>query len=276
MHDRYWNSSSLVVLDRTRIVDRDAKYALDTIGSESVYSFFLSKSWFAWVTSFAVMGMQTWILTLFVDAAEMTFSDGNSDFVYSWRCPRNSTNCDNTEDQDLQGTVIFIILMISHLMKDIINGTKLILLCAKRRHSVHARIRFFVGGVSLVLITAFTVYASAVYNLAIARSNTDIVVNAVIILFIADIDEQFYMVFSAAFPGWMNNLKQEQENGDCSDENNNGRSQSEYDKLASSLVDMQSQIEQLQKSQEINLANRSTDHAASQPKITRFFHRAQH
>jgi hypothetical protein len=67
-----------------------------------------------------------------------------------------------------------------------------------------------VGGACLVMITAFTAYSSAVYNIAIARSNTDIVVNSVIILFIIDIDEQFYRVIFTVTPKWLEKLKEEQ------------------------------------------------------------------
>jgi hypothetical protein len=67
-----------------------------------------------------------------------------------------------------------------------------------------------VGGACLVMITAFTAYSSAVYNIAIARSNTDIVVNSVVILFITDLDEQFYRVISTASPNWLEKLKEEQ------------------------------------------------------------------
>jgi hypothetical protein len=67
-----------------------------------------------------------------------------------------------------------------------------------------------VGGACLVIITAFTAYSSAVYNIAIARSNTQIVVNSVIILFIIDIDEQFYRVIFTVTPKWLEKLKEEQ------------------------------------------------------------------
>jgi hypothetical protein len=67
-----------------------------------------------------------------------------------------------------------------------------------------------VGGACLVIITVFTAYSSAVYNIAIARSNTDIVVNSVIILFIIDIDEQFYRVIFTVTPKWLEKLKEEQ------------------------------------------------------------------
>lgn len=51
------------------------------------------------------------------------------------------------------------------------------------------RIRFFVGGLLSGSVSLFTFYVSAIYNAAIATSNTEIIVNAVVISFITDIDE---------------------------------------------------------------------------------------
>jgi hypothetical protein len=99
---------------------------------------------------------------MFVDAAMVDFSKSNSDFIYSWRCPRNDTTCTNTQDQDWKGWTIFAILMFSHLMRDLLNGSKLLVLSAKRRHSFHWRCRFFVGGLGLVMVTSYALYASVV------------------------------------------------------------------------------------------------------------------
>lgn len=52
------------------------------------------------------------------------------------------------------------------------------------------RLRFFVGGVLMILITITATYASTVYNYAIARSNAELVENAVIVLYLVDVDEQ--------------------------------------------------------------------------------------
>jgi hypothetical protein len=147
---------------RLSIIQLDKKYALDNIGAASVYSFFLSKSWCAWSVALLVMTMQVWVLSMFVNAAMVVFSDDNSDFVYSWRCPRNDTTCTNTQDQDWRGWCVFSILMISHLMKDLLNGSKLLVLSARQRHSCYSRCRFFIGGLGLILVTAYAVYASAV------------------------------------------------------------------------------------------------------------------
>jgi hypothetical protein len=47
---------------------------------------------------------------------------------------------------------------------------------------------------------------ATVYNYAIARSNRELVINAVIILFISDIDEQMFSLIEAMCPDWLDNL----------------------------------------------------------------------
>jgi hypothetical protein len=42
----------------------------------------------------------------------------------------------------------------------------------------------------MILITITATYASIVYNYAIARSNAELVENAVIVLYLVDVDEQ--------------------------------------------------------------------------------------
>jgi hypothetical protein len=108
------------------------------------------------------MTMQFLVLSMFVNAAKVVFSGDNSDFIYSWRCPRNHTTCTNTHDLNWKGWAIFALLMQSHLMKDLLNGSKLLVLSAKQPHSIHTRCRFFLGGLGLILITAYAVYASTV------------------------------------------------------------------------------------------------------------------
>jgi len=48
-----------------------------------------------------------------------------------------------------------------HMSKDAINGLKLIILSAKKRHSQHTRMRHFTAGMILVSITLFVIYNKA-------------------------------------------------------------------------------------------------------------------
>jgi len=199
--------------ERSTIIE-DKKYALETIGSDSVYSFYMSKNWHAWGLDLAVLAVQIAALVMFVQAAVKDFSNDRSDFIYSWKCSRNSTICTDESDLNWQGWALFAILMAAHLLKDIINGLKLLILCGKRRHSTTSRMRFFVGGFFLTWISLFTVYASTVYNIAIARSNTDIIINTVIILFICDVDEYFYRAIQAASSFWTAGQRDDEKDDD--------------------------------------------------------------
>eukprot|EP00804_Cyclotella_cryptica_P031053 CCRYP_015964-RD/>CCRYP_015964-RD protein AED:0.43 eAED:0.43 QI:317/1/1/1/1/1/6/323/172 len=98
--------------------------------------------------------------------------------------------------------------MMSHLAKDIVNGLKLINMSTKEWHHRNRRIRYFFGGVCLVLISAFAIYATTVYNIAIARSNPELIASAVIVLFITDVDEQIYGFIETACPRWLDGLKE--------------------------------------------------------------------
>jgi len=197
-------------LSRRALTSRDKKYALSTVGTDSVYSFFLSTSLPAWIIVFLVLGLQIWMLFEFIRASELDFSDDTSEFVYAWKCPRNSEICLKESDEDWKGWVIFAIVMLSHQLSDFLSGIKLLILAGKQRNSRNKKLRRFIGGSSLCFISALTVYASTVYNIAIARSNPDIIVNSIIILFITDIDEKIYTLVRVINQGWVKNLEAEQ------------------------------------------------------------------
>ncbi|KAL3785311.1 hypothetical protein HJC23_008875 [Cyclotella cryptica] len=189
-------------------VFEEKKLAWGFIGDDSVYCFFLTKSWRAWLAALSVITFQFMVFMYFVWASEKEFSNDKSDFVYSWRCPRNSIECSDTDDITKFGWFIFAVLMMSHLAKDIVNGLKLINMSTKEWHHRNRRIRYFFGGVCLVLISAFAIYATTVYNIAIARSNPELIASAVIVLFITDVDEQIYGFIETACPRWLDGLKE--------------------------------------------------------------------
>ena len=70
----------------------------------------------------------------------------------------------------MEGWLAFVVIMAVHVLSDVINGVKMIMLSGKNRHSHFVRARYFVGGTVLETITLFTVYVSLIYNNAIANS----------------------------------------------------------------------------------------------------------
>jgi len=199
---------------RPSLTNRDVRYALETLGEGSVYQFFLGVSIFGWIIALATLAAQLGMLFVFVKGAVIDLSDDNVDLIYSWKCNRDKMDCRNTSDLDWQGWTVFAVLMATHLLKDIINGTKMVILSAKERHDLATRTRYFIGGTLVTTVTAFTLYVSTIYNVAIATSNTEVIANSVIILFIMDIDELLYDIFYVINTGWVKNMSLGGDNDD--------------------------------------------------------------
>ncbi len=140
--------------------ERDDSYALSTIGDQSVYSYFVKESLAGWVVAFTTLGIQVLSLIFFIIASEPNLQDDKIDIKFTWKCPLDSDKCRDTAHLKRIGWFIFSMLMISNLAKDCINGSKLIYHSSKIRHSIGARIRYFIGGIGLCLITLFALYVS--------------------------------------------------------------------------------------------------------------------
>ena len=98
---------------------------------------------FGWMTAFATLGIQIGILAFFVMASEAKLQEDTIDIQFTWKCPHDSDVCDDKADLTNAGWVIFSLLMIAVLAKDIINGCKLIYFSSKVG-TLGARIRYFI------------------------------------------------------------------------------------------------------------------------------------
>ena len=242
VYDKYHKNRDLPTdsIRRPSVIDRDEKKALERLGDGSVYQFFMGVSICGWVIVLLTLATQLGMLFIFVEGAEIDLSDDNVDLIYSWKCNRDQIDCDDTSDLDWRGWTVFGVLMATHLLKDIINGVKLVTLSAKQRHNWDTRLRYFIGGTLMVNITAFTLYVSTIYNAAIATSkclssgicscrfmsyisqctltlfvlygdidNTEIIANSVIILFIMDIDELIFDIMTVINTNWVKSMSLE-------------------------------------------------------------------
>ena len=139
----------------------DDDYALSSIGKDSVYSYFVTDNRSGWMVAVATLGVQFIILFVFVSASEANLQKDTIDVQFTWKCPRDTDVCANKADLNEYGWLIFSILMIASLSKDLINGFKLIYHSTKLRHPRKSRIRYFFGGMCLCLLTVFALYVSS-------------------------------------------------------------------------------------------------------------------
>jgi hypothetical protein len=152
------------------LADRDHKHALENLGEDSVYQFFLGTSKWSWFIVIATMVAQISTLSVFVSSSKRDFNDGTVDMVYTWKCTRDEETCINTCYLNWKGWLAFAVLMVAHILKDGISGIKMINYYMKQRHHRNVKIRLFNGGTLLTLITVFSTYASIMYNKVIATS----------------------------------------------------------------------------------------------------------
>ena len=169
-YDKHRNTRDNSRYVRTAARSRDDKYHLEQIGKGSVYQFFAGKSVSGWCIVLLTIGVQFWLLSFFVEGSEIDLSDDKVDVVYTWKCPRDYDECFSTKDLDAPGWIGFAVLVGAHVLADVINGGRMIVLSAKERHSFNFRARIFIGGTMLCSISLFTFFVSTIFNKAIATS----------------------------------------------------------------------------------------------------------
>ena len=160
-HCRHASTMRGLSASRRSLREHDEKYAIGTIGKESVYSYFVTDMVFGWVIALATLIAQAVTLVLFIIASEANLQDDKIDIEFTWKCPRDTQECSDKSDLEKAGWIIFSVLMVTFLAKDMINGSKLIYYSSSRRHPFWARMRYFTAGLSLCLITLFSLYVSS-------------------------------------------------------------------------------------------------------------------
>jgi len=184
------------------MTERDAEYALEFIGKDSVYQFILGASRVGLAIALATVAIQLWMLFVFVEATDLPFELKNNEFPYYWKCTPDQDVCTSTSDLDIRGWMIFGFSMGAHLSADAITGTHLIILSGRERHGTTQRIRLFIGGLIKTSMALFTLLISAIFNAVTAKSNTEIIMNCVAIIFVLDIDEYMYEILCAINGDW--------------------------------------------------------------------------
>jgi hypothetical protein len=127
----------------------------------------------------------------FINASD--FSNDDGDFVYSFRCPLNSEGCSDEWAVSAYGWAMWLFLILASLLDDLVNGVKLVTLSASRKS-----FRSLLCGMVLFGVASLAIFTSAMYNQAIALTDTELIVNAVILLFVNEVDEQIFKIVQMA------------------------------------------------------------------------------
>lgn len=144
--------------------------------------------------------------------------------------------------------------MTAYMGKDIVCGAKMIILSGKARHGVSQRIRFFVGGSLLGCVSVYIFYSSTIYNISIATTNTELIYNAVIILFIMEMDERIFDTIDAMNQKWVDRVTKRKEmdeitmSGRSSNAGNSKADESDNDKVYEEMCELKRKLFEMEKS----------------------------
>ena len=136
-----------------------------------------------------------------------SFTTISSDWQFTFRCPSTTTECKDSSTVNTFGWIMFFVVMLLTLSVDYINSALQI-----RKAVAILDLRLFVSGFLFLSISVLAMFCSFYYNLALATTNTELIVNAVILLFINDLDEQLMDALGALVPDWVDERVEEAKN----------------------------------------------------------------
>jgi len=169
--------------------------ASEMIGDKSVYHFFLTPSTQGWYVGLFCAIAQLLTLFLFINAADIA-SEG-SDLKYTMTCSKNSLECENEASRTPLGYLVFTLILGCWLLRDIVGSVKLFMIAMLKKN-----IDFLFASTILFVVTTLSAWTSVYYNLAIATKDTDLIVNAVILLFVNELDERVFQLVEACHLEW--------------------------------------------------------------------------
>lgn len=163
--------------------------------ADSMYAFILADSWISWLLYFVTAAIQCLLFAIFIESS--SFQSEESAWQFTFRCPNNDIKCHDESSVTKYGWLLFFIVTVSYL------GSDLVLSVVQLHISIHLLdIRLFISGSFLFILSATALYASTLYNTALAESNPDLIMNAVILLFINDLDEKILSMLYLIAPVW--------------------------------------------------------------------------
>ena len=174
--------------------------------SDSIYHFVHSDKIQARFLFFITAGFQLSLYYFYLAPSELTNED--TDYQFSFRCPpSNLMNCIEVDEVGNLGWMMFVFVTLIYLGPDFVMSSIQI------RKAVYIKdFQLLLGGVLVLSLTSLAIFTSVVYNMALAASDTDLIMNAVILLFINDLDEKVLSIIQQVHPDWTTQISGEVKN----------------------------------------------------------------
>ena len=169
---------------------------------DSVYCFIFSTNWKAKFIFFTTVILQFLLFYTYLDASD--FRKDYTAWQFSYHCAENSLDCTSVNTRTYFGWSIFAIVTTVYLGHDIVTSVLQIY-----QSVILKSMPLLLSGFIILGLTLCALITSIVYNTALAVTDTDLIMNAVILLFINDMDEKILMVMDGMHPVWTKEILDE-------------------------------------------------------------------
>ena len=187
----------------------------DIYTKSSVHSFIFAKGIVPKIIYFVSMLLQFALFFVYILATNT--NDENTDWNRTFRCPDNRIDCVDLRKTNAYGWTLFGLVVICSLGRDLLMSLRQMEQGVRKRDS-----KLVTSGLVLLILSGVALLSSFIYNRALAEKNTDLIMNAVVLIFVMDIDDQIYMICEKSFPMWTKrvdkDIKEKIEGGTCIEE----------------------------------------------------------
>merc|ERR1712151_338517 len=174
----------------------------DDFQEDSVYKFLLTDVKIGWLVALLAGAVHLFVIILFISSAD--FPNGFSDTEYSLTCPRYESECGSDIVINDPGWMIFVLILITFLSKDFVDGIMTVYEGVTR-----CDVKECFAGAYVIFLTMSSAMISGIYNKSTGISNSDIIKDAAILLFLNEIDDQFLSLLKRIFPAWIEKLEED-------------------------------------------------------------------
>jgi len=177
-------------------------HRIESFSENSVYRFFLSKSYIAWFIALFTVVIQALIFHVFLNASDFFYE--SNEWQYSVECPKDSLDCMDTRTRDNYGWYLVFIVVLAFLLRDLANSTMLLY-----ESTASYNIQCLFASLVLMFITVLAFITSLVYLYATGLSNTEILKDSAVLLFLCEIDEKLFSAIQVISPSWVDRVNTE-------------------------------------------------------------------
>ena len=174
----------------------------DIYTKSSVHSFIFAQGMAPKIIYFLSMLVQFALFFVYILATKT--NDERSDLNQTFRCPDNRIDCEDLRKTNAYGWALFGVVVICSLGRDLLMSLRQMEQGVRKRDS-----KLVISGLVLLILSVVALFSSFIYNRALAEKNTDLILNAVVLIFIMDLDDQIHTIFKKLFPKWTKTIEQE-------------------------------------------------------------------